>query len=26
VGLDEVASMFQSLGKSNDHCKVLITP
>ena len=26
VGLDEVASVFQSLGKSNDHCKVLITP
>jgi threonine dehydrogenase-like Zn-dependent dehydrogenase len=26
VGLDEVATMFQALGKPNDHCKVLIAP
>jgi threonine dehydrogenase-like Zn-dependent dehydrogenase len=26
VNLDEAAVMFQTLGKPNDHCKVLITP
>jgi (R,R)-butanediol dehydrogenase/meso-butanediol dehydrogenase/diacetyl reductase len=26
VSLKDAAAMFQSLGKPNDHCKVLVTP